>query len=238
MLKVVIFDSGWGGDFVADYLSSELKTVEFIRVIDWKHAPYDHRSLAEIYRLTKQSLKKYIYKVDLIVLASYTVSLFLHNLQEHYPKQNFVGVGINYYRILKSRCYPYRITLMGNSFLADSTFCNEIQQNLPYSTIAIPDCSGYEQLIDDGEMTLDILRRDLQAYFQIDPRYIDQGIGSRANLIQSDIVLLLNTHFWDIKDEIEKVFGFNVAVFDFRRKLLHDVCAALHLLGIDGGRSE
>ena len=238
MLKVVVFDSGWGGDFVADYLSEELKTIEFIRVIDWKHAPYDCRSLAEIYELTKQNLKRYIHKVDLIVLAGYTVSLFLQNLRERYPRQKFVGVSVNYYRILKSRCYPKHITLMGNDLLANSAFCSEVCQNLPHSSLAIPDCAGYEQLIDDGEMSLEILCTDLQTYFEINSKYVRHDLARRKRLIPSDVVLLLDTHFWSIKSEIEEVFGYNVAVFDFRQKLLRDVCVALDLLGVDGKRSK
>ncbi len=239
MLKVVVFDSGWGGDFIADFLTAELSTVEIIRVIDWKHAPYDGRTLSDVYQLTRQSLKKYIHQVDLIVLAGYTVSLFLRNLQEHYPEQKFVGVGINFYRILKSRNYPYHVTIMGNDLLPNSHFCDDVRQNLPYSTIALPDCSHYEQLIDDGEMSLEILCEDLQTYFQINPKYVNAHHDAvPTDLIESDIVLLLNTHFWSIKDEIEEAFGYRVRVLDFRKKLLRDVCIALNLLGVDGGPSK
>lgn len=240
MLKVVVFDSGWGGDFIADYLSAELGTVEVIRVIDWKHAPYEKRTLSEIYQLTKRCLNPYLQKVDLIILASYTASLFLPNLQEHYPEQKFVGVGVNYYRILKSRTYPHHVTLMGNHLVADSAICHEVRQNLPYSTLAIPDCSGYEQLIDNGEMSLDILCQDLQTYFQINPKYVhhSQPADEAVHLIESDVVLLLDTHFWSIKAEIEEAFGYRVRVFDFRQKLLHDTCSALNLLGVDGERSK
>lgn len=240
MLKVVVFDSGCGGDFVADYLATELKTVEFVKVIDWKHAPYESRTLSEILQLTKHCLKPYLNKVDLIVLAGYTASRFLRNLQECYPEQKFVGVGVNYYRVLKSRAYPYHITLMGNQLLPDSTLCHEVCQNLSHSTIVAPDCSGYDQLIDDGEMSLDILIQDLQFYFQINPKYADPECQKTApdDLIASDAVLLLDTHLWSIKEQIEEAFGFRVRVLDFRQKLLHDVCAALNLLGVDGERSK
>jgi len=53
-----------------------------------------------------------------------------------------------------------------------------------------------------------------------------------------DLVLLLNTHFWEIKPEIEKSLGWQVRVLDFREKLLHDVCAALKLRGVDGKRAK
>ena len=38
MIKIVIFDSGYGGELLADYLESELPVVNIVRVIDWHHA--------------------------------------------------------------------------------------------------------------------------------------------------------------------------------------------------------
>ena len=38
MLKIVIFDGGFGGELFADQLEAELDVVEVIRVIDWRNA--------------------------------------------------------------------------------------------------------------------------------------------------------------------------------------------------------
>ena len=38
MLKIVVFDSGFGGELFADRLESEIPVVEVIRVIDWRSA--------------------------------------------------------------------------------------------------------------------------------------------------------------------------------------------------------
>ena len=38
MLKVVVFDSGYGGELFADYLEEELPLVDIVRVIDWRNA--------------------------------------------------------------------------------------------------------------------------------------------------------------------------------------------------------
>lgn len=56
--------------------------------------------------------------------------------------------------------------------------------------------------------------------------------------LKPDVVLLLNTHFWEVKAELEEIFGWRVRVLDFREKLLHDVCAALKLRGVHGGRAK
>ena len=38
MLKIVVFDSGFGGELFADIIEEELPVVEVIRVIDWRNA--------------------------------------------------------------------------------------------------------------------------------------------------------------------------------------------------------
>ena len=38
MLKIVVLDSGFGGELFADKLNDQLSIVEVIRVIDWRNA--------------------------------------------------------------------------------------------------------------------------------------------------------------------------------------------------------
>ena len=57
MLKIVVFDGGWGGELVADYLAEELQTIEIERVIDWKHAPYDNKTISEMISKLSETAK-------------------------------------------------------------------------------------------------------------------------------------------------------------------------------------
>lgn len=301
MLKVVVFDGGWGGELVADYLSRELKTIEIVRVIDWDNAPYDDKTLPEIERLSRKNLDNYIGKVDLIVLGGYAVSLALRTLKQKFPEQKFVGMGINYQSILKSRNFPSQVAILVDGIMIESTVCEEIRQNLPYSTIIAPDCSGWEDLINIDEMSQEVLHAELQDYFQVkqleqikanrfrktgrkkvraaeadlplievlrrrqqehdkklktmaameengaayghepaagfgaaQERPINQYAYAPEDKILPDVILLLNTHFWEIRPEIEALFGYKTRVLDFRQKLLHDTCLALSLRGVDG----
>ncbi len=52
------------------------------------------------------------------------------------------------------------------------------------------------------------------------------------------LVLLLSTHLWSIRPELEQVFGWRVKILDFRKQLLHDVCTELGLLGVHGSRAR
>lgn len=338
MLRIVVFDSGWGGELVARYLEQELEVVEVIRVIDWGHAPYSGRTESEICNLVIEQLTPYIDQVDLIVLGGYTVSLAKNFLQRQFPNQRIVGMDIDFRKILRARRYPEYVAVLMNEVVSISDMRRRLQNDLTYSTIVIPDCTDWDNLIDKNLLSKKILRaelgvdfvlgdedemqeaeddvtagrregddfsqNDLQyklAYDLAEGKYVplwrqlgiaarDMGIGSgrclgghpkmtvedeRASImlaiqnfsdaakqaaqdeeaafnyrmseevycnvdtdtrISPDLVVLLNTHFWELKEDIEKMFGWRVRVVDFREKLLHDVCAALKLRGVHGGR--
>lgn len=304
MLRIVVFDSGWGGELVANFLMEELKMVEVVRVIDCPHAPYCGRTREEICWLVEQGLADYIGQMDVIVLGGYAVSLALEYLRERYPEQKFVGMGINYDAILRTRSYPENVVLMMDQLTSESELRQELRQRLQYSTLVIPDCTGWEELINEGLMMPEILRRDLGYDFALaEPVKRKQVWGDRApgslgseilgmnepsedivvteradkealraaiakfaqaaeeaaadecalvrqfaeevpsagddsGKIHPDTVLLLNTHFWEIKLDLEAIFGWKVRVLDFREKLLHDVCAALKLRGVHGKRAK
>lgn len=276
MLKIVVFDGGWGGEIITEFLKDELGTVEVESVIDWDHAPYDTRTLPDVIQLVEDGLQEYIGKVDLIVLGGYTVCQALASLRSKYSAQKFVGVGVNYHRILNTSNYPERVTVLMNGNLFKTSFCAELRKNLPFSTLTLPDCSDWEELSNYGELSRKRLYDDLADYFKLCVKPTPDGsfrkpdenrplielireaqqraqavkegklIEEKAEeevladreLIESDIVLLLNTNFWDVKSDLELLFGYKTRVLDFRQKLLHDVCFALKLRGVDGKRSK
>lgn len=297
MLKVIVFDGGWGGEIVANYIERELSVAEVVRVIDWAHAPYGTKSRGEILDLAVQWLAPYIGEVDLIVLGGYATSLILPDLQEKYPAQAFVGVGVNYDMICRARKFPGSVVILANQTVSDSELREDLRENLAYSTLILPDCSGWEELIDVDLMNRDVLRAELKRDFLLKERYKERRAkmtpaaptisveamdksamlsdGSRdmlelairkfasaakaaaddeqvaidnaeeANtttpedeLLEANVVLLLNTHFWDLKEDLEVLFGWGVRVLDFREKLLHDICAALKLRGVHGKRAK
>lgn len=286
MLKVVVYDGGWGGELVADYLERELTTVEIVRVIDWAHAPYEGRDLLEIVELTEANLRDYIGEVAAIVLGGYVASMGLELLKQRHPEQIFIGLGINYDRILHSRNYPEKVVVLMDQILKESSLRIELRQKLLYSTLILPDCSGWEDLINRDLMTEEYLRTDLAQDFYLattttrrrkapeenvmpksEKRELLAAIERMSKLAEMkrprkkqdeecaaeadeafattvrrkyrpDVVLLLNTHFWGIRRELEEIFGWKVRVLDFREKLLRDTCSALKLRGVDGKRSK
>jgi len=296
MRKVVVFDSGWGGEVVANYLAQELSVAEIVRVINWGRRIYAGNELDV--GAVAECLEPYIGKVDLIILGGYGVGTVLPLLERGYPEQAFVAPSVNYEKILNVRQYPERVAILMNATVRKSALLQEIRTKLPYSTLILPECMHWEELIDNNMMTEAVVRAELAWDFEVQEDWRERtniskkqsvefspldvlaesspekqalmrairSFGQAAEQasreekatavaveqlrkessagfkermrIKPDLVLLLNTHFWDIKPEIERILGWRVRVLDFREKLLHDVCVALKLRGVDGKRPK
>ncbi len=246
MLKIVVFDGGWGGEVVANYLEEELGVVEIVRVIDWKNVPYDEKSVEEIAEFAEENLRDYFGKVDLIVLGGYAVGLAKKILHGKHPEQEFIGPEINYDLVLRARCYPEQVAILAGKTVYDSIVRTEVRKKLPYSTLVLPDCGGWEELVNEDLMTRELLRAELAWDFILqkqENRAIMEIVSEEAKTagrkkMKPDAVLILNTHFWEMRENLEEAFGWRVRMIDFRQKLLHDVCYALKLRGVDGKRSK
>ena len=95
MLKIVVFDSGWGGEVVADYIEEEISILEVIRVIDWRNAPYAGKSTAEILQHIENALRPYWGRVQAIVLAGFIPSLVADILQSRHPDTRLVSFKLS-----------------------------------------------------------------------------------------------------------------------------------------------
>ena len=95
MLKVVVFDSGYGGEFFADQLEKELPILDVVRVIDWRNADPILSSPRKARKIAKADLRPYIGKVDLIIFANHLLTLTsLKHFQRKYRNQKFLGLGL------------------------------------------------------------------------------------------------------------------------------------------------
>ena len=95
MLKIVVFDSGFGGELFADKLNEKIGVVEIIRVIDWRNADKYLEGKRQARNLAEKALRAYIGKVDLIIFANTLLSITsLKYFKRKYKMQNFVGIGL------------------------------------------------------------------------------------------------------------------------------------------------
>lgn len=93
--------------------------------------------------------------------------------------------------------------------------------------------------VNGSESCLSTADTMVDSQYQYNKNY-EAPLKSQEDLqrFRTDVVLLLDTHFWDIKTELEHLFGYGTRVLDFRQKLLHDVCRELGLRGVDGRPSK
>ena len=75
MLNVVVFDSGYGGEFFADWLEEEIPVVKVTRVIDWRNAALLLENPKKARKIAVDDLHPHIGKADLIVFANHLLTL-------------------------------------------------------------------------------------------------------------------------------------------------------------------
>lgn len=211
MLKIVVFDSGWGGDLIGDYLERELP-IKVERVIDWKNGPYSEKSPGQIMFLTEEKLRPYIGDADVIVLTETATALTtIEYLRRKYPEQAFVGYGWD---------LPELIGRLSNAMILTSETAkrSEIYQRskamFSGEILVEPECRGWERKIDNDDLPDEL---------------IEQAVGNFRGTI-----LVYNPIFIDIEPRLRAAASEKAKVIDMRRALLRDVCLALKLRGVDG----
>lgn len=223
MLKVVVMDSGWGGEMVANYIEEELAILEVIRVIDWRNAPYAGKSRMEILRCIETALRPYLGRADAVVLAGFMPSLVVDALRRRHPGVKFVDFNLDKLRI--TGVPVKKVMILADSRLREMAEYKELRWRAWLWTTEImePDCDAWRRMIDEGEMNKEFLRRELAPYLE----------GERV-----DVLLVANTHFWDIKRELVEILKWQVRVVDYRQGILRELCKALRLRGVDGRRAK
>ena len=91
MIKVIVFDSGYGGELFADLLEESIPILEVIRVIDWRNADKILSSAKTARKIAETALRPYLGKVDLIIFANYLLTITsLKYFSHKYKEQNSI----------------------------------------------------------------------------------------------------------------------------------------------------
>lgn len=93
-MKIGVFDSGRGGEFIAEGLQKLLPEHEFIVVNDREHVPYGSRDDSEIIELTTKAIQPLLeVHCPIIIIACNTATMAaITTLREQFPKVKFVGI--------------------------------------------------------------------------------------------------------------------------------------------------
>ncbi|MBQ3452854.1 hypothetical protein IJG28_01470 [Candidatus Saccharibacteria bacterium] len=213
MLKVVVYDCGYGGEFFADQLESELPIMDIIRVIDWRKANQIQSSPKEARRIALSDLRPYIGHVDLIILANHLLTLTsLKFFRRKFKDQQFVGL-----RLSEPSSPPKQeiIVLTTKAVTRTLQYCNfALRFRHRVKTFAL---DAWPEKIDDGELSATEIRNTLG------------DLASQKNYSRE--ILLGCSQFHDIRPELSKMFGVNIRIQDGFNDTIRETCQVLKIRG-------
>ena len=217
MLKIVVFDSGFGGELFADKLNEKIGVVEIIRVIDWRNADKYLEGKRQARNLAEKALRAYIGKVDLIIFANTLLSITsLKYFKRKYKMQNFVGIGLKLPDTVFNRDVLVLTTKAVSRTINFHNFLFRIKRTTRTLTLDV-----WPGAIDDGELSLEEIRQTLARVVD-DEKYYPKEI------------VLACTQFSDIKAELKEVLGGNIKIYDGFDDCIRDACRVLKLRGGTG----
>ena len=197
MLKVVVFDSGYGGEAFADKLEAEIPVIKVIRVIDWRNADKILTSARQAREMAIKALRPYIGKVDLIIFANHLLTLTsLKYFSKKYRSQRFIGLNLKEPDTFVDR----DILILSTKAVASTLGFRYLILKLHRKSATLLVDSWFNK-IDDGELEEDEIRSTISSF-----------IASKN--IQPEEVILAGSQFSDIKAELGNVLGRNIKIYD------------------------
>lgn len=210
MLKIVVFDSGFGGELFADRIEEQLPIVEVIRVIDWRHADQILQNYKTARACAEEALRPYIGKVDLIVFANHLLSVTsLRYFQNKFREQKFIGFSLE----IEQNDPDLKTAILTTKAVTKTFNYFQFSHRLKAKTITLDD---WPSLIDDGELEYSKIKHDLLPLFRYD-KYMQ--------------LFLACGQFTDIKAELKKLFGGSTKIVDSFDLTLRQICLVLKIRG-------
>lgn len=214
MLKIVVFDGGYGGELFADRLEEELPIVKVIRVIDWRNADKFLKNSHTARRAAMNALRPYIGRVDLIVFANHLLSATsLKFFQRKYKNQKFLGFSLPQPTTFLNRPTVILTTKALTRTISYYNYLFRLKRTT--NTICL---DAWSNLIDDGELTEQIVFREFQNFYE---RY----------KYRPQEVILICSQFNDAIKDLKKVLGQNIKIHDSYQDAITNIGKILRIRG-------
>lgn len=220
MLKIVVFDGGYGGELFADKLEKELPVVDVIRVIDWRDAKKFLKSPRAARRACREALRPYIGRVDLIILANHLLTATsLKYFRRKYKNQKFLGLKLPQPDTFVKR--P-TIALTTKALAKTINYHNYIfRLRRKIETICLDD---WPNLIDDGEL------HNVEIYAELERFRLKHAYRPAE-------IIIACSQFNDIIPVIRKSFR-NIKIHDSFDAAIRDTCKTLKIRGGTGKKQK
>ena len=221
VLKVVVFDCGYGGEFFADKLEVDLPVLEIIRVIDWRNADKYLKNPRLARKYAREALRPYLGRVDLIILANHLLSITsLKYFQHKFKPQKFVGFNLKQPDSFVKRDVLVLTTKAVTKTTSYYNYLFHLKRKI--KTLTLDD---WPAKIDDGELASEEIRAAI-----LKPLF-------RENFRPQEIVLACS-QFEDIKPELRAIFSRNIKIYDSYGDTLRKICKTLKIRGGTGKKPK
>ncbi len=221
MLKIVVFDSGYGGEFFADRLDETLSIVEVIRVINWREADEILTNPRAARQIAIKSLRPYVGKVDLIIFANYLLSLTsLKYFQRKFSDQRFLGLELKMPDTFIKRDVLVLSTKAVSKTINFRNFLFRLKRN-----IKVLNLDTWPSKIDDGELTSEEINHTLKLFL------------AKTSNFEPQEIILASSQFNDIKSELKAFFGQSLKIYDGFDDAIRQASKILKLRGGVGKKS-
>lgn len=200
-MKLGVFDSGIGGEAVAQALRVTFPDAQIETTSDHEHVPYGDKSSDDVRALTEAALRPFLAdgKYDVIILACNTATaLAIEYLRTKYPSQKFIGIE----PMIKPAA-----TLTQSDIIA---VC---------ATPATLASQRYKQLVRTYGSTLEIIEPDCKEWAYL----IENSLINRTHIETTiedtlrhgaDVIVLGCTHYHWIKEMIKEIVNGRASVLE------------------------
>lgn len=221
MLKVVVFDSGYGGELFADYLQQNLPIIEIIRVIDWRNADKITNKPKQARKITEAAIRPYIGRTDLIIFANHLLTVTsLKYFKRKYKNQKFLGLDLK-----RPDNFIERDTLiLTTKAVAHTINYRNFVYRLKCRTKTIT-LDSWPSKIDNGELKDSEVINILKLF------------SIKEKICPKDVILACS-QFNDLKPELRACFGGNIKIYDSFDDAYYKTCKMLKLRGGTGQKKS
>lgn len=201
-MKVLIFDSGKGGEYVAQQAMHYFPEIEFDSLADTEGMPYGNKSPEKIIQCATKALEPVINNYEVIVIACHTLTqVGIENLRRRFPTKKFVGFDPG---IKKAFSLGFReVCVLATPATLKSDRYKTIKNSLDFKKVTEPDCSGWATAIEKDEFDPKIIIREI--------------IGS-----SSPCIVLACTHYFIYEDVLNEYFD-DIAVINPTKAVLNQL---------------
>jgi len=199
-MKLGVFDSGIGGQAVADRLSELLPEADIISINDHQHVPYGSRTAVDIIALTTAAIRPLVQaQCDAIIIACNTATtVAIDHLRITYPTTHFIGIE----PMIKPAAAMTRtktIAVLATTATLASEQYHQLKMTWAKDIAVIePDCASWATRIEAGHA---------------DQVPIEETVAD-AMTNGADVIVLACTHYHWLKERAEETAASRATILE------------------------